>query len=147
MPSDLVDRGEVVRLARAMIGTPYRHQGRVPGRALDCVGLLICVANAAGLEDAFDCTNYPKYPLNAEVGKSLAAKAALVPGGLGEARDADIALFTDQQWATHTGWLATQNGQRSVIHAYALARCVVEHPLDSDWRRRVVAVYRHPRIR
>ncbi|MEQ8767219.1 MAG: hypothetical protein RL885_25130 [Planctomycetota bacterium] len=34
--------------AETMVGTPYHHQGRVPGVGLDCVGLLLCAAQLVG---------------------------------------------------------------------------------------------------
>jgi hypothetical protein len=37
-------RSEIVRVARSYLDTPFRHMGRVPGKELDCAGLLICVA-------------------------------------------------------------------------------------------------------
>lgn len=146
MPSE-VQPDAIVSAARSMIGTPYGHQGRVPGRRLDCVGLLICVANQVGLEDNFSFNNYARFALNDECRRWLASKTNLVPGGLQDARAGDIALFRDQKWATHTAWLAAHRIERyrTMIHAFASARCVVEHRLDSYWLERLVGVYRHPR--
>lgn len=39
----------VIETARSWIGTPYGHKGRLPGKILDCLGLLIC----AGAENGF----------------------------------------------------------------------------------------------
>ena len=36
-------RAEVVNQARGYLGSPFVHQGRLRGRAIDCVGLLLCV--------------------------------------------------------------------------------------------------------
>jgi cell wall-associated NlpC family hydrolase len=56
-------RAEVVAAARALVGTPYQHQGRLPGVALDCAGVVICVARACGLIEAdFDVTGYTPRP-------------------------------------------------------------------------------------
>ena len=44
-------------------GTPYAHQGRLPGVGLDCIGPLICGARVHGLVDAgFDIRDYPRQP-------------------------------------------------------------------------------------
>ena len=45
---------QILAAARAEIGTPFRHQGRVSGKALDCAGLICHVASVIGLE-YFDC--------------------------------------------------------------------------------------------
>jgi cell wall-associated NlpC family hydrolase len=41
---------EIVAAARRLVGTPTQHQGRLPGVALDCAGLIWCAATAAGIE-------------------------------------------------------------------------------------------------
>jgi hypothetical protein len=38
----------IVAAVRACIGTRFRSQGRVPGLALDCVGVALVAAQAAG---------------------------------------------------------------------------------------------------
>jgi cell wall-associated NlpC family hydrolase len=42
-------RAEVVRAAKAQIGTPYAYGGSSPGRALDCSGLTQYAYGAAGV--------------------------------------------------------------------------------------------------
>ena len=51
----------IVSAARALIGTPFVHQGRIPGRALDCAGLVVAVAQAVGVE-YIDQTGYSCNP-------------------------------------------------------------------------------------
>lgn len=54
---------DVVTAARAEIGTPWVHQGRLPGRALDCAGLIITVARALALVPSdFDVNGYSRAP-------------------------------------------------------------------------------------
>jgi cell wall-associated NlpC family hydrolase len=54
---------EVVQAARALLGTPFHHQGRVPGVGLDCAGVPIVVARTLGLIAAdFDVDAYPAIP-------------------------------------------------------------------------------------
>ena len=43
---------DVVAAARALIGTPYHHLGRLPGVGIDCAGVLIVIARDLGLVDA-----------------------------------------------------------------------------------------------
>jgi cell wall-associated NlpC family hydrolase len=39
---------EIIAAARACLGTPFRHQGRLPGIGLDCAGVALHVAQAVG---------------------------------------------------------------------------------------------------
>jgi len=48
---------EILAAARACLGTPFLHQGRIPGVALDCAGLVVAVAQAIGA-DYVDRTGY-----------------------------------------------------------------------------------------
>ncbi len=59
----MVPAADVVAAARQHIGTPWQHQGRLPGVALDCAGLLIVVARELGLVPPdFDVNGYSRSP-------------------------------------------------------------------------------------
>lgn len=54
---------DVVFAARAQLGVPWMHQARLPGVALDCVGLVIIVARGLGLVDQdLDIVGYSRTP-------------------------------------------------------------------------------------
>jgi len=54
---------DVIQCARGMLGTPWMHQGRMPGVALDCAGLVICVARQLGIvSQQFDINGYSRVP-------------------------------------------------------------------------------------
>lgn len=56
-------RAQVVAEARTWIGTPYQHQQRLRGVAVDCIGLPLGVARALGLvEEGFDVQGYARMP-------------------------------------------------------------------------------------
>lgn len=56
-------RSQIILAARQCIGTPFRHQGRWPGRGLDCVGLVRYPAVALGLyNDDADVFGYREIP-------------------------------------------------------------------------------------
>lgn len=58
-----VTRADVVAEARSWIGTPYQHQHRVKGIAVDCVGLLVGVCRELGLvAPDWDVNAYPRKP-------------------------------------------------------------------------------------
>ncbi len=41
-------REDFVRVARSYIGTPFHHQGRLPGVGLDCAGVIVCALAECG---------------------------------------------------------------------------------------------------
>jgi cell wall-associated NlpC family hydrolase len=58
-----ITRSAWVQGLLAYQGTPYQHQGRLPGVALDCVGPLIVRAREVGIKPAhFDVTGYSPSP-------------------------------------------------------------------------------------
>lgn len=57
--SDLLRRSQVAAQARAWLGTPYHHHGRVRGVGVDCAQLLAAVFEACGLVPHQELGNYP----------------------------------------------------------------------------------------
>lgn len=56
-----VAREEWVRGCLAYVGTPYVHQGRLPGVGMDCPAWMICRAWETGLKPrSFDVQGYPR---------------------------------------------------------------------------------------
>lgn len=53
-------RDRVLSAARAWLGTPWHHQGRIKGVGVDCAMLLAEVYHAAGLIPAIDPRPYPR---------------------------------------------------------------------------------------
>jgi cell wall-associated NlpC family hydrolase len=59
----MTTRAEVVAEARSWISTPWVHQHRTKGIAVDCAGLVIGVARSLGLVPAdFDVPAYKRQP-------------------------------------------------------------------------------------
>jgi hypothetical protein len=59
----MTTREEVVAVARSFKGTPFHHQGRLPGVGLDCAGVLICVGRTLQLVgETFDVNGYRRLP-------------------------------------------------------------------------------------
>src|SRR5258705_11857517 len=84
-----VTRSAFITEALTWEGTPYRHQGRLKGVGVDCIGLLVGVAHALGLTD-YDLTDYDKRPdgsLRARMNEQLD------PIPLNEAKAGDVLLF------------------------------------------------------
>jgi NlpC/P60 family putative phage cell wall peptidase len=120
--------------ARGCLGTPFHHQGRVPGVGLDCIGLVIVALRAAGVE-VRDRTDYGRRP----DGKSLIA--ALEEHGARRKENieaGDILVFRYDRQPQH---VALATGSDTMIHSFAPAGAVVETMIGAYWRRRLVGGY------
>lgn len=131
-----------VEIARACVGTPFKHQGRIPGVALDCAGLLVHVAASLG-HSVSDRADYARMPAGGQLEAAIADNVAagiLRPVALADLAPGDMVLmrFEREDAARHLGMVAGD----TLIHAYAVARQVVEHRIDATWRRRFVAAWR-----
>ncbi|HEX4499863.1 MAG TPA: NlpC/P60 family protein [Scandinavium sp.] len=136
-------REQIVQLARSCLGTPFRHQGRVPGRGLDCVGLVIYLSNELQLSAAhYDFTAYPRFPSQQSVQAELTEHLARVT--FDDAQHGDVVLVADDgNHSCHVGILARDaEGNDRLIHAAARARAVVEQHIDRALRRKMRAIFR-----
>ena len=139
-------RDQLVASARAFLGVRFSHQGRHPATGLDCLGLLIATASRAGVTlqgkapEALDDRQYGVRPdtdyLQRMLGAHLQAVDAPEIGDVLllsiDGRPQHLALVSDYPVADELG----------MIHAYAVARKVVEHRLDEAWRQKIHQVYR-----
>ena len=133
---------EVVQTARKWSGTPFVHQGRVCGRAVDCAGLLVGVAKDLGLSD-YDLDGYPRVPDGVTLQAIL--RAELVSVAIDQARVGDVLLFGFYRHAQHLG-IITRVDPMYIIHAHEPNNGVVEHRIDDRWRRRVRGAFRFPGV-
>lgn len=118
--------------ARACVGTPFRPQGRRPGVALDCAGVVAVALAAAGASEA----GRPEYRLG---GDDLAARASsgLAAAGLlpaAGARAGDVLVFA----LGGRPHLAVRTDGGRAVHAHAGLGRVVEAPIDPAWDLRAV---------
>jgi cell wall-associated NlpC family hydrolase len=134
----LIERAEIIAAAREAVGTPYHHQGRAIGVGLDCAGVLVhvCTRLAYPVQDG---AGYGKFPdpewmrglLDASFDRS------------DEMRPGDVALMRLSRTPVHLAIVGNHEyGGLSLIHAYNGVRKVVEHALDDNWTRRLVAFWR-----
>lgn len=123
-----------VAAARACLGTPFQHQGRQPGVGLDCVGLCVIAARAAGAE-VDDVLGYSRRPHRGRLEHQLALQRCLQ---LAPVDQADFALMRFAREPMHLAVLAGD----TIIHAFAQVGRVVEHGLAPEWRARIVTGYR-----
>ena len=123
---------DIVASARACVGTRFRGQGRVVGVGLDCLGVVIVAASAAGvrLPDEVD------YSLRGEGLLRLDARIADAMRRVDLAGAGDVLLFEPGPLMRHLGvWTGA-----SLIHAHAGLRRVVEGPVDPAWA--LIGIYR-----
>lgn len=138
---------DLVAHARALLGARFAHQGRTRD-GLDCLGLLLMVADAAGLTfdgkrpQEISLPNYSTRPdsvfLQTELARFLTPVHAPQVG--------DVALLMIDGAPQHLAILSDYPApeELGMIHAYAVARKVVEHRYDEHWRKATKQIYRLP---
>ena len=137
---------DVVRMARAWIGTPYHHQASTRGVGADCLGLVRGV-----WRDLFGC-DAEEPPADSRDWAEAAGRETLLEAArrhlteieAQDARAGDVAVFRLRAgaMAKHAGILT---GAATMIHA--MEGCVAaEVALGRWWRRRLVAAFRFPSI-
>jgi cell wall-associated NlpC family hydrolase len=123
----MFDPTKIAQTARQYCGVPWRHQGRNPETGLDCVGL--CIATAANLGIHF--VGNPAYARSHDGSELIATLGRfLIPVRKENWRTGDVGLFKESGYPVHLGFLAIKAGARTVIHAHARRRKVVEETLD-----------------
>ncbi len=128
----------VIAAAREVLGTKFRHQGRLAGRGLDCAGLGVHVAHRLGIE-YIDYVTYGRRPSGGLFEKALAEQPSLIEiADISDRRAGDLLLLKFKAEPQH---LAIFTGT-TIIHSFLQARKVVEHRLDDQWVARIVRCYR-----
>lgn len=129
----------VVTEARTWVGVPWVHQGR-SRCGVDCAGLVVEVARVTH-GNAFDVQNYAAQAHD-ETMRAL-CDAHMDPLPVGDLAPGDVVVirFANQR---HMGIVGDYPapGALSLIHANSKVGAVVEHRLDSVWRRLIMAGYR-----
>lgn len=126
---------DLIKQARAYLGTPFVHQGRTSA-GVDCIGFVLCVLRDAGIE-LEDRTDYGRQPTKGLLMKELNRQLTRVDTE--EIQDGDIMLLRWPNGApTHVGFYAGGN----IIHAYERRGKVIEHTFIDGKPCRLVAGYR-----
>lgn len=137
---------DVVAAARAELGTPWVFQGRIPGVALDCFGLLVVAATAAGLcIDAWDSSHYGRPDVWSLLDVADRQMIRLSQFELGAA----VVVTPLRGDMPHVGIVGDyRHGGWSLIHATNMSRpaCVIETRLMDRLALTVRAIYRLPGV-
>ena len=141
----MMDRRGIIEAARAMVGTPYAHQARLPGVAIDCVGVVICVARAGGwVAPDYDVTGYGRradgHTLMDQLGAHLLRVREPQPG--------DVVCVAFDRDPQHVGIAGDyRHGGLSIIHAVGRRGAgVVETRLMFSPAMRLVAAFGFPGV-
>lgn len=134
-----MQRAEIVAAAREWLGTPYHHEGRVLGHGVDCIGLVLQVAIACGVE-VDEQTGYARIPDESRLLAGLDRYTNSIQ--LSEAQAGDIVAIPFIHKIRHLAIL-TNNG---MIHAYEPAGGVVEHAVSDRWRKQFARAYALPGV-
>lgn len=129
-------RQDIVDTARQYLGVKWKHQGRNPESGLDCLGLIVQVAKDLGM-NPHDPVDYTKAPDGKRLMAELNTQLTLVINY----QVGDILLM---RMGTNPQHLAIVTETGGIIHSYANIRKVVEHPLDDEWKRKIVAAFAVP---
>ena len=118
-------RANVVAEARTWLGTPWVHQHRAKGKAVDCAGLIICVARDLGLLPAdFDLNGYSRMPDGTllavcDLHMDRVDRTAMQPG--------DVLVVATEHDPQHMGFIGDyRHGGLSLIHASSRAGKAIE---------------------
>ena len=127
-----------IQVARALLGVPWRHQGRNPNIGIDCAGLLLL---------AFDVQSptptYGREPRNGLLEATMEGLLGTPLPGADDLRPGDAVAMAYAGPIRHCGLIADDiHGGLSLIHTDSILGRVTEHPLDEKWLRRIRRVYR-----
>jgi cell wall-associated NlpC family hydrolase len=129
-----VTRDQIVAAARELLGTRFRHQGRRPGRSLDCVGVARDVGiTLKQIAADYDFRAYGRLPDPLKMRTEL--DSLLDPIELRTADAGDVILISSKGWSIHLGILARgARGQLTIIHTTKeVGRCF-ECDYEPEWR-------------
>ena len=124
---------DIIKAARAELGTPFVHQGRLPGIALDCAGLAVTVARHWYEVD--EPRAYGRSPHLGLLQQWVEAQAFIERGTV------ESGALLLMRFGAEPQHLAICAGD-TIIHSYSRSGKVVEHNFSPVWRARVVAAYR-----
>lgn len=127
---------EILKHARECLKTPFRHQGRICGKSLDCAGVIIHVAKSLGFSPE-DIKAYGRSPSRGTLMTTLDSQSCIyqvchmLPG--------DILLM---KFGSEPQHLAIYTDANTIIHGYSKVGYVCEHRLSSMWKGKIVKIYR-----
>lgn len=133
----MITREDIVKEAKEWIGTPWHHCSSSKGKGCDCVGLVVGVVNALGME-CYKTENYTRVPQGNSLIEEIEKRFARIEPS--EIMPGDVLVFK----LTHNGppcHVAYKSENSHMIHASLRVNKVVECEIGY-WSNRLVAAYR-----
>jgi hypothetical protein len=151
----VVNGDDIVVAARAYLGTRFRHQGR--RRSLDCVGLVLSVAEDLGLLDRFgslirreDYGHYGPQPVDGAVLRECEKRLVRLTYSANSVattlEPGQVLVLRAPFVPCHAGIATQLEFGPGVVHAYPPSGGVVENLLDAAWLRRIAGVFWFPEV-
>jgi len=136
-PSSSIKIRRMVRVAREMARCkiPFQHQGRSLA-GVDCIGLIVCAAYAAGIRDLPDRRDYPRDPIGRELEQALDDYCIRIL----HPECGAIALIRFIDRSRHVALLTP----RQMIHAWDKVGWVCCHHYGPWFQTRTTKLYRLP---
>jgi cell wall-associated NlpC family hydrolase len=131
-------REEFIATARGYTGTPFHHQGRLPGVGLDCAGLVFCALEARGYQVS-DVQGYANVPSNGLFASVVLKHCDTI--NQSDVLPGDLMIFAFESEPQHIA-IVTELNPVTILHSYAQVRKVVENHLDATWQARLRGCYR-----
>lgn len=139
----MITGADVVAAARGHLNTRWQHQGRMPGVALDCLGLVIVVARQLGCVVAdFDIEGYGRHADGSMLALCERHMTRIDAFELGCVLA--LAVVDDPQHLAIVG--DYRHGGRSVIHAHSGEGRVIETRLMFAKNFELRGIYRLPGV-
>lgn len=138
----MITRDDIVHEARLWLGTPFRHQARLRGVGVDCIGVVIGVAHSLHLSD-YDCRDYAASPNPKTMQALMLEHLDMIP--FRSVLPGDILWFRVVHEPQHVGIVTEIGPVISMVHAYAkqsISKCV-EQPLGKLWLPRICGCFRY----
>jgi cell wall-associated NlpC family hydrolase len=151
----MITRNAIQQSARKLVGSPWVHQGRSAGTGIDCLGVLIYIAEDLNYLDAkvvqevnsFYRGVYSRNPDGETIHRELSVYFDEVP--VSDAKEGDILVLrmAGQKIPRHVAVLVRGEREMTLIHALddTLLKKVVEEPY-ARWKKFVTNAFRFRNI-
>jgi len=129
-------QAQIIALARECLDTPFKHQGRLCGVAMDCAGIPAHIFQGLNLPYN-DGDGYPRRPFRGMLETILGDQPSLEKIRISEIQPGDLLLFRISTAPQHIGLYTGQ----TIIHAFAPVGKVTEQPF-APWKSQITHAYR-----
>lgn len=127
---------DMIAYAVSLCQTPFKHQGRLPGIALDCAGTIAAICEKFGYEYV-DRYGYGRNPSNGQLEETMEQQPSMVRV-YGEIEPCDVLIMHFGGEPRHLAFCTGEN----IVHGYEAVGIVCEHRFASVWRAKVTHIYR-----